>query len=109
MFKNGHSGQRAHSSVTFSHSREWDGRGAWVSTNQRRENHPSEGTRKERTDVTESVSESENPAIPSATPKQTRPKSNRDWWPNQLDLSVLHQHSSLTSPMGEDFNYAEEF
>ncbi len=34
---------------------------------------------------------------------------NRDWWPNQLKLSVLHQHSSLSNPMGEDFNYAEEF
>lgn len=38
-----------------------------------------------------------------------RGSSNRDWWPNQLDLHVLHQHSSLSNPMGEDFNYAEEF
>ncbi|MBA3267996.1 MAG: catalase/peroxidase HPI, partial [Acidimicrobiia bacterium] len=59
--------------------------------------------------MTESVSESENPAIPSPTPKGTRPRSNRDWWPNQLDLSVLHQHSPQSNPMGEDFNYAEEF
>lgn len=35
--------------------------------------------------------------------------TNRDWWPNQLDLSVLHQHSALSNPMGEKFNYAEEF
>ncbi len=35
--------------------------------------------------------------------------SNRDWWPNQLNLQILHQHSSLSNPMGEDFNYAEEF
>jgi len=35
--------------------------------------------------------------------------SNRDWWPNQLPLEVLHQHSSQSSPMGEDFNYADEF
>jgi catalase-peroxidase len=35
--------------------------------------------------------------------------SNRDWWPNQLDLAVLHQNSSKSNPMGEDFNYAEEF
>ncbi|MBL6448536.1 catalase/peroxidase HPI [Fulvivirga sp. 29W222] len=35
--------------------------------------------------------------------------SNRDWWPNQLNLKILHQHSSLSDPMGEDFNYAEEF
>ena len=54
-------------------------------------------------------SESENPAIPSPTPTQHRPMSNRDWWPNQLDLSVLHQHSPLSNPMGEGFNYKEEF
>jgi catalase-peroxidase len=36
-------------------------------------------------------------------------KSNRDWWPNQLDLSVLHQHSPLSDPMGEAFDYAKEF
>ena len=34
---------------------------------------------------------------------------NRDWWPNMLDLSVLHQHSSLSDPMGEAFDYAKEF
>ena len=60
-------------------------------------------------DATRSVSESENPAIPSPTPKRTRPTTNKDWWPNQLDLSVLHQHSPLSNPMGEGFDYAEEF
>ncbi|VVO52451.1 Catalase-peroxidase [Pseudomonas fluorescens] len=35
--------------------------------------------------------------------------TNRDWWPNQLNLKILHQHSSLTDPMDEDFNYAEAF
>ncbi|MEM8533077.1 MAG: catalase/peroxidase HPI [Chloroflexota bacterium] len=35
--------------------------------------------------------------------------SNRDWWPNQMRLDILHQHSSKSNPMGEDFNYAEEF
>ncbi len=35
--------------------------------------------------------------------------SNRKWWPNQLNLNILHQHSSLSNPMGEGFNYAEEF
>jgi catalase-peroxidase len=35
--------------------------------------------------------------------------TNRDWWPNQLNLKILHQHSSLSDPMGEKFNYADEF
>jgi catalase-peroxidase len=35
--------------------------------------------------------------------------TNRDWWPDQLNLKILHQHSSKSNPMGEDFNYAEEF
>ena len=54
-------------------------------------------------------SESESPVIPSPTPKTTRPRTNRDWWPNQLDLQVLHQHSPRSNPMGADFNYAEAF
>ncbi|MET9543485.1 catalase/peroxidase HPI [Streptomyces sp. NPDC006553] len=56
-----------------------------------------------------SGSESENPAIPSPSPKDTRPRTNRDWWPNQLDLTVLHQHAPQASPMSEDFDYAAEF
>jgi catalase-peroxidase len=60
-------------------------------------------------DATRSVSESENPAIPSPTPKQTRPRTNKDWWPNQLDLSVLHQHSRLSNPLNEDFDYRQQF
>jgi catalase-peroxidase len=35
--------------------------------------------------------------------------SSRDWWPNQLNLNILHQHSPLSNPMGEEFNYADEF
>ena len=35
--------------------------------------------------------------------------TNKEWWPDQLDLDILHQHSSLSNPMGEDFNYAEAF
>jgi catalase-peroxidase len=61
------------------------------------------------TDMTESVSESENPAIPSPTSEVPHPRTNHDWWPNQLDLSVLRRHSPLTDPMGEDFDYAREF
>jgi catalase-peroxidase len=59
--------------------------------------------------MTESVSESENPAIPSPTPAVPSPRTNHDWWPNQLDLSVLRRHSPLSNPMGEDFEYAKEF
>ena len=36
-------------------------------------------------------------------------KTNRDWWPNQLDINVLRQHSSLSNPMGDDFDYEEAF
>jgi catalase-peroxidase len=36
-------------------------------------------------------------------------QTNADWWPNQLNLNILHQHSPLSNPMGEAFNYAEEF
>ncbi len=35
--------------------------------------------------------------------------TNRDWWPNQVNVNVLHQHSNLPNPMGKEFNYAEEF
>jgi catalase-peroxidase len=59
--------------------------------------------------VSDNGSESENPVIPSPTPTTTRPRTNKDWWPNQLDLSVLHQRSPRSNPMGEDFDYAEEF
>src|SRR6188474_3193705 len=58
---------------------------------------------------TRSASESENPVIPAPTPKQSRPHKNSDWWPNQLDLSVLHHHSHLSNPMEEDFDYGEQF
>jgi catalase-peroxidase len=59
--------------------------------------------------MTESVSESENPAIASPTSEVPRPRTNHDWWPEQLDLSVLHRHSPLSDPMGGDFDYAAEF
>ncbi|GAA1237706.1 catalase-peroxidase [Oryzihumus leptocrescens] len=60
--------------------------------------------------MTEHGSDSENPVIPAPTPETTgRPRTNRDWWPNQLNLQVLHQHSPRSNPMGEDFSYAEAF
>jgi catalase-peroxidase len=43
---------------------------------------------------------------PHGAPKAA---TNADWWPNQLNLKVLHQHSSLSDPMDKDFNYAKEF
>ena len=36
-------------------------------------------------------------------------RTNRDWWPNQLRLELLHQHSAKSDPMGKDFAYAKEF
>jgi catalase-peroxidase len=59
--------------------------------------------------VSDNGSESENPVIPSPTPTRSRPSTNQDWWPNQLNLQVLHQHSPRANPMGEDYDYAAEF
>ncbi|WP_207841993.1 catalase/peroxidase HPI [Williamsia soli] len=58
---------------------------------------------------TSSASESENPAIKSPEPKGTAPRTNKDWWPEQIDLSVLHAHTSKSNPLGEDFDYPTEF
>ena len=55
------------------------------------------------------MSESENPVIPSPTPAPHRPRTNRDWWPNQLNLQVLHQHSPRANPLGSDVDYATQF
>ena len=54
-------------------------------------------------------SESENPVIDSPTPVTGgRPHSIQDWWPNSLDLSVLHAHSSKSNPLGPDFAYDKQ-
>jgi catalase-peroxidase len=58
---------------------------------------------------TRSVSESENPGMPSPDPAPHRPRTNKDWWPNQLDLSVLHQHSNRSNPMDTGFRYKDAF
>lgn len=61
-------------------------------------------------DTTKSNSESENPALDAPEPAtDRRPRSNKDWWPNQLDLSVLHQHSPRGNPLDDDYDYAEAF
>ena len=56
-----------------------------------------------------SGSESENPVIDSPKPKATAPRTNQDWWPDQVDVSKLHARGSFSNPYGADFNYAEEF
>lgn len=51
-------------------------------------------------------SESENPAIDSPEPQTgTRPRTNKDWWPDQLDLAVLHTNNEAISPLDRDFDY----
>ena len=60
------------------------------------------------TDTTASRSESENPALAGPTVEAGhRPRSNRDWWPNQVDLGVLNRPSRASDPLGEDFDYRE--
>ncbi|HXD56004.1 MAG TPA: catalase/peroxidase HPI [Solirubrobacteraceae bacterium] len=55
------------------------------------------------------MSESENPAVASPTAEVPRPRTNQDWWPDQLDLSLLRRNSTLSDPLGADFDYAKEF
>jgi catalase-peroxidase len=58
------------------------------------------------TDTTASRSESENPAIDAPTAHtDQRPRTNRDWWPNQVDLGVLNRPAASSDPLGEDFDY----
>ncbi|RWF61178.1 catalase/peroxidase HPI [Mesorhizobium sp. M4B.F.Ca.ET.190.01.1.1] len=51
----------------------------------------------------------DNSAGKCPVPHGSAGRTNRDWWPNQLDLGVLHQQSNLSDPMGEGFDYAKEF
>jgi catalase-peroxidase len=55
------------------------------------------------------VSESESPALAAPKFHEHRPHSNQDWWPNQLNVSVLHRHQSKPGPLGQDFDYAQAF
>jgi len=56
-----------------------------------------------------SHSNSENPVIDAPEPKSGAPLTNRDWWPNQVDVSKLHPQSPQANPLGEDFDYTTEF
>jgi catalase-peroxidase len=69
----------------------------------------SEGRPPHEDTKTASASESENPAIPSPKPKAGAPLTNRDWWPDQIDVSTLQPHNPLGTPFNADFSYAEEF
>jgi len=55
------------------------------------------------------VNEDDKRPVAGMAPKHTVGTTNRDWWPNQLRLNILRQHSSKSNPMGKDFNYAKEF
>jgi catalase-peroxidase len=55
------------------------------------------------------VSESENPVIPPPSPSSSRPHTNQDWWPNQLNLQVLHHNESRATPLGGSFDYKKAF
>jgi catalase-peroxidase len=59
--------------------------------------------------VTAEGSDSENPALDAPTPKGHAATSNRDWWPNQLDLTPLRVHGQKSNPLGSDFDYAQAF
>ncbi|HET7312124.1 MAG TPA: catalase/peroxidase HPI [Mycobacteriales bacterium] len=59
--------------------------------------------------MTERGSESENPVIDSPKADEHRPRTNRDWWPNQPDLRPLHAHSPSADPLGPEFDYKKQF
>jgi catalase-peroxidase len=55
------------------------------------------------------MSDSENPALDAPTAQTAAPRSNKDWWPNALDLTVLHPHPVAGNPLAPDFDYASAF
>jgi catalase-peroxidase len=59
--------------------------------------------------MSERGSESENPVIDSPKADEHRPRTNRDWWPNQPDLRPLHGHSPSADPLGPEFDYKKHF
>src|ERR1051326_9429850 len=58
-------------------------------------------------DTQEQVTSTESKCPVAHVPRKFH--TNTDWWPNQVNLNLLHQHSPLSDPMGKQFNYAEEF
>ena len=56
-----------------------------------------------------SESQTECPFISTTASSTQGRRTNRDWWPNQLDLTILHQHSEKSDPMGSMFEYATAF
>ena len=61
--------------------------------------------------TTETKSPGAKNSATNGAPRHATPGalSNRDWWPSQLDLAILHQNSPQSSPLGNEFNYATEF
>ena len=59
--------------------------------------------------LTAEGSNSESPALAEPTPRAHAATTNRDWWPNQLDLTPLRQHGAKSDPLGAGFDYAEAF
>jgi catalase-peroxidase len=68
-----------------------------------------ESSEEEAAAMTERGSESENPVIDSPKADEHRPRTNRDWWPNQPDLRPLHAHSPSADPLGPEFDYKKQF
>lgn len=54
-------------------------------------------------------SESESPVIPAPEPRAHRPRTNKDWWPDQLDLDLLRAHSPVSDPRRGAFDYRRAF
>jgi catalase-peroxidase len=84
--------------------------------------HDSIKIRRAKTFMENTLASSSGSVVPEAREKNTATESkcpvahgtrksytNADWWPNQVNLKVLHQHSPLSDPMGKEFNYAEQF
>ena len=70
---------------------------------------PTEQQQEVAAEGTPETSQAKCPFLGGALKRTVEAKTNRDWWPNQLNLKILHQHSELSDPMDEEFNYAEEF